>query len=180
MRKTKVLIVEDETVIALDIKNTLENMGYVVPEIVTSGEDAIKRTKVIKPDLILMDIKLDGDIDGVNAANKIRNLYEIPVVFLTAFADIKTLERAKKSFPYGYIVKPFEERDLIASIEIALNKYSIERKIKEDTENAIAAIIGTTEIILEEDYERLNQQVIDKINLIKNAANIIKDTIEKL
>ena len=180
MPNARLLIVEDERVVALDIKNILKNLGYEVTGTVSSGEDALKKVEKDRPDLVLMDIKLDGDIDGINAAQKIRSLYEVPVVFLTAYADNKTLDRAKQTFPYGYIVKPFEEKDIMSTIEIALNKHSLERKIREETENAIATILANTELILEEDYQNLHRDVINKITFIKNAANIIKESIEKL
>lgn len=180
MPRARLLIVEDERVVALDIKSILKRLGYQVMDTVSSGEDALKKVEKNRPDLVLMDVKLDGEIDGVKAAQKIRSLYEVPVIFLTAYADPKTINRAKETFPYGYIVKPFEEKEIMSTIEIALSKHSIEKEIKEETENAIAAILGTVELMLEEADEKLDQETIDKINLITNAANIIKQSIEKL
>ena len=131
MANAQVLIVEDEGVIAKDIENTLRNLGFDVPAIAFSGEEAIKRAAETHPDLVLMDIVLEGEMDGVEAAGQIRDRFDIPVVYLTAYANNKTLQRAKVTGPYGYIIKPFEERDLHIAIEIALYKHQVERKLKE-------------------------------------------------
>ncbi|MBW1675580.1 MAG: response regulator [Deltaproteobacteria bacterium] len=131
MANAQVLVVEDEGVIAKDIENTLKNLGYAVPAIAFSGEEAIKKAAETHPDLVLMDIVLEGEMDGVEAAEQIRHHLDIPVVYLTAYANDKTLERAKVTEPYGYILKPFEERELHTAIEIALYKHEMERKLKE-------------------------------------------------
>ncbi|MFX0095771.1 MAG: response regulator, partial [Candidatus Hodarchaeota archaeon] len=122
---------EDEKIIAMDIQNSLENLGYSVPAIVSSGEDAIKKAAEINPDLILMDIRLEGDIDGINASEQIQANFNIPIIYLTAYADDQTLERAKITEPYGYILKPFEERELYTVIEMAFYKHKAEKKIRE-------------------------------------------------
>ena len=131
MEETKVLVVEDENIIALNIKSKLKKLGYSVPSIASSGEEAIKKADITFPDLILMDIMLKGDMDGVEAAEQIRDKFDIPIIYLTAFSDDKILERAKLTEPYGYILKPFKENDLRTSIEIALHKHSMEKKMKE-------------------------------------------------
>ena len=131
MEETKVLVVEDENIIALNIKSKLKKLGYSVPSIASSGEEAIKKADITFPDLILMDIMLKGDMDGVEAAEQIREKFDIPIIYLTAFSDDKILERAKLTEPYGYILKPFKENDLRTSIEIALHKHSMEKKMKE-------------------------------------------------
>lgn len=130
MAKTRILVVEDEGIIAKDIKNTLESLGYEVTAIVSSGEDAIERTEATRPDLVLMDIVLKGT-NGIEAANQIRDQLNIPVVYLTAYADDETLQCAKITEPYGYILKPFEERDFRATIETAHYKHRMEKKLKE-------------------------------------------------
>lgn len=127
---TKILIVEDEGIVAKDIKKRLENLGYTVPAIVPSGEEAIRAAKE-NPDLVLMDIVLKGDIDGIKAAEIIRAQFNIPVVYVTAHADNRVLQRAKATEPYGYILKPFEDRELHTTIEMALYKYKMEKKVKE-------------------------------------------------
>ena len=131
MANTQILVVEDEGIVAKDIENTLKKLGYAVPAIAFSGEEAIKKAAETLPDLVLMDIVLEGDMDGVEAAEQIRDRFDIPVVYLTAYANDKTLQRAKVTGPYGYILKPFEERELHTGIEIALYKHEMERKLKE-------------------------------------------------
>lgn len=134
MKDTKILIVEDEWIVAKSIKKMLCNFGYNVSYIASSGEEAIKKTEELKPDLILMDIILKGPMDGIEASMKIKSLVNIPVIYLTANADEITLERARISEPYGYILKPFEERDLQISIYMALYKHSMENKLRESEE----------------------------------------------
>jgi PAS domain S-box-containing protein len=131
MAQTKILVVEDEGIVALEIQSRLINMGYDVRDVVATGEAAIERTLATHPDLVLMDIRLKGNIDGVAAADHIRLVLDIPVIFLTAYADADTLRRAKVTEPYGYILKPFEERELHIAIEMALYKYQMEQKLKE-------------------------------------------------
>lgn len=131
MRKRNILIVEDEKIVAIDLKRRLLNLDYEVPDIISTGEEAIIRAGELKPDLILMDIMLAGKLDGILAAEEIRSRYKIPVIFLTALTDEGTLQRAKISEPFGYILKPFEIRDLRSSIEIALYKSDAERRLKE-------------------------------------------------
>lgn len=136
----KILVVEDEYIIAEDIRKSLINLGYSVPFIVSSGEEAIEKAKEYDPDLVLMDIMLDGEMDGIKAAEMIRSSSNIPIIFLTAFSDEKILERAKITEPYGYIIKPFKERELRINIEIALYKCEMENRLK-DSENWLKATI---------------------------------------
>ena len=126
MESKTILIVEDEKIIAEDIKNIIVKFNYRVPFIVANGEKAIQKAAELRPDLILMDIMIEGDIDGIEAAKRIYREYGIPIVFLTAYADEKIIKQAVKSFPFGYIVKPFEDRELRAVIEIALYKSKME------------------------------------------------------
>ena len=125
------MIVEDEGVIARDIKKILEKAGYSVPAIVSSGDKVVEMVSKVRPDLILMDIMIEGSIDGVDAARQVQKRFEIPVVYLTAYGDDNTLQRARITEPYGYILKPFESRELHVAIEIALYKHKMERKLKE-------------------------------------------------
>lgn len=131
MSKTKIMIVEDESVIARDIRKILEKEGHSVPEIVSSGDKVVEMVSKIHPDLILMDIMIEGSIDGVEAARQVQERFDIPVVYLTAYGDDSTLQRARITEPYGYILKPFESRELHVAIEIALYKHKMERKLKE-------------------------------------------------
>ena len=130
MPKVSVLVVEDERLIARDIQNSLEKLGYRVPATAATGEDAVKLAGEKSPDLVLMDITLKGNMDGVDAAAAIHSKFDIPVIFLTAHADKATVERAKISEPYGYLLKPFEERELQICIEIAVYKHRMEQKIR--------------------------------------------------
>lgn len=132
MAKTSVLVVEDESIVAKDIQNSLKKLGYVVPAVVNSGEDAIDAAGEHRPNLILMDIMLKGDISGIEAAEQIKNRYRIPVIFLTAYADESTLSKAKVTEPYGYIIKPFKEIDLHTSIEMALYKHGKEQEVRKE------------------------------------------------
>jgi len=130
----KILIVEDEAIIACDLQRRLEQQGYTITAAVATGEDAIKKAGEDSPDLILMDIVLLGEIDGIEAAGQIRALYGIPVVYLTAYADDRTLERAKLTEPFGYVLKPFDDRELRSIIEMALYKYRIEHQLRQSNE----------------------------------------------
>ncbi|GAG40521.1 unnamed protein product, partial [marine sediment metagenome] len=127
----RILIVEDEGIVAEEIRSRLKRLRYEAAAVVFSGEEAIKKAEETHPDLVLMDIRLRGDIDGVEAAQEIRTRFDIPVVFVTAYADEETLQRAKMTEPYGYIFKPFEDRELRSSIEMAFYKHSIERRLRE-------------------------------------------------
>jgi PAS domain S-box-containing protein len=127
----RILIVEDESIVALDIKTRLLNLGYTVLDIASSGERAVQKAVETGPDLVLMDIKLKGEMDGIEAAEQIHARLDVPVIYLTAFADEATLQRAKVTEPFGYMLKPFEERELHTAVEMALYKSRMERKLKE-------------------------------------------------
>lgn len=131
MAPAQILIVEDESIVAEDIHDSLQNLGYIAAATVSSGEEAIAKAEEIHPSLVLMDIKLEGAMDGVEAARHIRSRFDIPVIYLTAYADEETLEQAKVTESYGYILKPFQERELRASVEMALYKHQMESKSRE-------------------------------------------------
>ncbi|MBW4490894.1 MAG: response regulator [Trichocoleus desertorum ATA4-8-CV12] len=130
MANEKILVVEDERIVARDIEKRLKKLGYVVPVTVASGEEAIKKTAEIRPDLVLMDIQLKGKLDGIETAEQIRADFDIPVIYLTAYADEATLQRAKATEPFGYILKPFDARDLHVAIEVALRRRLSEEAIR--------------------------------------------------
>jgi len=132
MSTVKILVVEDESIVAMDIKHRLESLDYQVPEIASSGEEAVEKASKTNPDLILMDIVLKGEMDGIDAAQLIKDRFDIPVVYLTAYSDEKTLKRAKITGPFGYIIKPFEDQELHSAIEVALYKHMMESKLKEN------------------------------------------------
>ncbi len=123
--KPKILIAENERIIAIDIKNSLHRMGCEVLEIVSSGEEVMRKVKEEKPDLILMDITLDGSLDGIETAEIISSKYDIPVIYLTAYSDRETLQRAKITEPYGYLIKPFDSREIEIAIEMAFIKRGV-------------------------------------------------------
>lgn len=127
----KILIVEDECITAESIKRTLEYLGYPVSSVVSSGEAAVEEAKKNKPDLVLMDIKLKGKIDGIEAARQIRSLDDIPIIYITALTNKAAMERAKKTEPYGYIHKPVEEKELFSTIEMAFLRHKLERQVRE-------------------------------------------------
>jgi len=131
MKQTKILVVEDESIVARDIRNMLIGLNYHVVDVVSSAQAAIKTSEKENPDIVLMDIMLHGGMSGVDAANVIYREMNIPIIYLTAYADEKTLLKAKETAPFGYLLKPFEERELQSSIEIALYKFQMEKKLKE-------------------------------------------------
>jgi PAS domain S-box-containing protein len=132
--KARIMVVEDEGVVALQIKDTLENLGYDVPAVALSGEEAVSKIAGTEPDLVLMDIHLKGELSGIQAARRIHNSLEVPVVYLTAYSDAETLEMAELTEPYGYVLKPFEEKSLHAVIQMALFK---SRRIRVDQESQL-------------------------------------------
>jgi len=134
MKKKRIFVVEDERIVADDIKMSLERLGYAVPAVSVSGEDAINRAEKTHSDLVLMDIVLQGKMDGIEAAAIIKSRFNIPVVYLTAYADDKTVKRAKITEPFGYILKPFEDRDLQTTIEMALHKHKMRILLEESEE----------------------------------------------
>ncbi len=139
MSKLNILIVEDEFLVGADIEESLLVLGYQVQKCVASGPAAIAEVERKLPDLILMDIRLKGDMTGIDAANIIRQKHDVPIIYLTANADLGTIEQAKTSLPYGYITKPFTEKDLQTNIEIARFKFEndIQLKIESDQYNAL-------------------------------------------
>ncbi len=131
MSQAKILIVEDETAIALELQERLEEWDYSVSAVVSTGAQAIERVVETRPDLVLMDISLEDEMDGIEATEQIRARLDIPVVYLTAYVDEDTLQRAKITVPYGYILKPFEERELHIIIEMALYKHKVEQELRQ-------------------------------------------------
>jgi PAS domain S-box-containing protein len=134
MPSIEILIVEDESIVAADLQDSLQHMGYRVAEVVDSGEDAIRILENRHIDLVIMDIGLKGGIDGTKTAGIIRERFFIPVIYLTAYSDDKTIEKAKRTEPYGYILKPFEEKELHSIIEMALYKFKMESELRESEE----------------------------------------------
>ncbi|MDP3444631.1 MAG: response regulator, partial [Ignavibacteria bacterium] len=144
MNNPKVLLVEDEQIISMEIAHRLKRSGYDVVGTATSGWEAYEKAVSLRPDVIIMDINLSGDLDGIKTSEAIRSKVDIPIIYLTAFGDHKTVSRAKHTEPYGYLVKPFETRELESTIVIALNRRKMEAKLRESERwlNATLRSIG--------------------------------------
>jgi len=153
MSQPRIMIVEDERITAEDIHDILTHLGYLVTAVVSSGRDAIREAERTRPDLVMMDIRIQGDMDGIEAARELREQFDIPVVYLTAHADRETLDRAKLAEPLGYLVKPFQEPELLASVEMALHKHKADRLLKEQGEVVSAAIRSMGEAVISTDTE---------------------------
>jgi CheY-like chemotaxis protein/predicted regulator of Ras-like GTPase activity (Roadblock/LC7/MglB family) len=191
MAEPQIMVVEDEGIVAKGIKDTLIRLGYSVSAIVSSGEAAIEKAAETHTDLVLMDIVLKGDIDGIEAAQQIRDRFDVPVVYLTAYADKKILQRAKITEPYGYLVKPFNERDLNAAIEMALYKHmvkgnvtssgecpSLKRALKELAEigSVKASAVFSGDGVMVESFNKLN---LGDMALLSTMVAMMRTTAEK-
>jgi signal transduction histidine kinase len=202
MSETKILIVEDELIAAESLALDLTRLGYQIIGIVDSGDKVYQKIDADQPDLILMDIMLKGNEDGITITESIIKKYQIPVIYLTAYADPKTLERAKKTSPYGYLVKPYKSTDLRTTIEIALQKYQDDQKIKNllaeqeelnelksnaiamvshDLKSPLTSILGTSEFIRKygDRISREKQErCFERIRLtVKNMDTLIKELL---
>ncbi|MGB3756147.1 MAG: ATP-binding protein [Rivularia sp. (in: cyanobacteria)] len=200
--KYKILVVEDERIIACDIKYCLESSGYIVPAVIAYGEKAITKVEEFQPDLVLMDMMLKGDMNGIEAAEIIMNTFNIPVIFLTAHSDESTIKKAKATQPFGYILKPFEESQLITTIEIALSKHQKEivmrdelQKEKEMRElksrfvsmvshefrNPLSTILNSTELLANHSQEITENKKSEYLyhiqNSVKNLNQLLSDVL---
>lgn len=147
-KKLRILIAEDEKIIALDIRNTLKSLGYEVIGIVNNGDEAVASAENLRPDLILMDIMLNGGINGIEAAKIILPKYDIPVIYLTALSDSETLNKAKVTEPFGYVLKPYDARVLNSSVEMAVYKHKIDSDLRKKTRELEEEKLKTDQLLL--------------------------------
>lgn len=147
----KVLIVEDESIVAKDIQNKLEDLDHDVVGIVSAGEKVIQAVRETNPDLVLMDIRLEGEMDGIQASEELKQFFDLPVVFLSSYSNVNTLKRAKIAEPYGYLLKPYEDRELSVAIDLAIYKHSVEKRIKVEKRRYEEILISMPESIITTD-----------------------------
>ncbi len=200
MATLNILVVDDEQIVALDIRRTLERLGYTVSAIVPDGPTAISKASELQPNLVLMDIRLKGEMDGIQAASIITGKLRIPVIYLTAYSDSATLERAKASNPFGFLIKPFDERELHSTIEIALLKHSAERRLDEarrkaeqenlaksgyfadmshEIRNSLNGIIGMTDLALDTDLSSDQRDYLTTaLESAENLLSILNDVLD--
>ena len=153
MTGTRILVAEDESLIAEALRNTLEKMGLIVTGVVASGEDAIARAEETSPDLVLMDIRLRGNLDGIEAAGTIHDRFDIPVIYLTAHSDDATVNRAKRTGPFGYLLKPFSGRELRVTVEMALQKHAMQLRLRESEERYATTLTSIGDGVIATDTE---------------------------
>ncbi len=175
MSLIRILVVEDEPIVAEDIAGRLTRMGYEVVGVVESGEAAIALAEATLPSLVLMDIVLEGELDGIEAAEWLRTNLDVPVVYLTANADESTLQRAKATIPFGYILKPFKERELQATIEIAISRHQAEREVRRAlTKQQLWQSLTKREDAQPLDDEARSQYLMMAVHELRTPLSIVK------
>lgn len=155
MAQAKILVVEDEVIVAWTIASQLTQLGYTVVGTASSGAAAIDKANSSKPDLVLMDVVLKGEMDGITAAIQICSQHDVPVVFLTAYADENTLQRAKSVLPLGYIVKPFSPGELRVAVELALFKHQVEQELRTNRAYLATLLHSMNDAVLATDEQGL-------------------------
>ncbi|UCH95980.1 MAG: PAS domain S-box protein [Candidatus Aminicenantes bacterium] len=165
----KILVVEDEVITSENIKIVLENHGFTVLPLVTTGEEAVVKARETCPHLVLMDIMLAGEMDGIEAARSIREFTNIPIIYLTAYSDKQTLDRSKEAEPYGYILKPFNQYDLSYTVEMALFKHEADERLRREKEiNALLANLSQ-ELLKSPSIHDISHRVLAQAKLITNS-----------
>jgi len=145
MTNERILIAEDDGIIAARLRSFLIKLGYIVPAVVASGEEAVRQAAAFRPELVLMDIRLAGNLDGIEAGGQISADLGIPLIYLTAYMDDTLLQRAKRTEPYGYLVKPVQDRELRATIEVALYRHHMDQQLRESEERYRAVVSQAVE-----------------------------------
>jgi DNA-binding NarL/FixJ family response regulator len=180
MTEARILVVEDEAVVATHISSSLSALGYEVCAMVSAGEEAVRLADELTPDLVVMDVVLAGEMDGIAAAKQIQSRHHIPVVFLTAFSGEDVLGRATAAGPFGYLIKPFRERDLHSTITMALFKHKLEKELRESHE-ALAAYSADLETKVEErtrDLESSREELAKYSESLEKTNEALKIIIE--
>lgn len=173
----EILIIEDEALIAEDIKSMLQELNYSVPRIINRSEEAIDYLSFHSPDLVLCDINIKGDLDGIEVAQRIRKKKKLPFVYLTSLSDKQTIARASATMPYGYIVKPFDEHDLHSAVEVALAKFQNELDLLTITKDKLD-LLSTTPLTQQE-YEIIYDMIEGKSSQeIQNRLEISNNTLK--
>jgi two-component system, sensor histidine kinase and response regulator len=182
MASTRILITEDEVLIAREIEAALEELGYTVVGVAHDGNTALQKVAETCPDLVLMDIVMPGEWDGIETADQIRTRFQIPVIYLTAYADSETLQRAKITEPFGYILKPFQPQDLNTAIQIASVRHHAEQlklntlrsnisaSLPHEVNTALGGILGCTDFLLKRYYLIPSTEVLELIQCIHVSA----------
>jgi PAS domain S-box-containing protein len=171
MEAPRILIAEDEGIVAEDLRRSVQNFGYQVSAVVAEGEEAVRQCRETRPDLVMMDIMLDGDMDGIEAADIIHSLHDVPVIYLTAYADDKVLERAKRTEPCGYLLKPVAKAELRATIETALYRHRIEKEVRKELEERVRE--RTAELV------KANEELLLQIAERKQAEERLRESEKK-
>ncbi len=165
----RIMIVEDESIVAFNLQQRLSQLGYDVPHVAVSGQQSLDMISRSQPDLVLMDIHIEGEMDGIDVASRLNRDNPVPVIYLTAYSEDSTLERARKTRPYGYLIKPFSERELHATIQMALERHAVEESLTENRrllQQALdAASLGILELDTSTDAMAINPRTADLLGL---------------
>ncbi len=180
LKTAKIMIVEDERVVAMALEDTLISLGHSVCGLVSSGDQALKIASSSLPDLVMMDIKIKGSIDGIETAKRLKDHYGIPVIFLTAYADQEILERAKLTEPLGYILKPFKSLELRSVVEVAIYKAEMEKKLQKINQDLESKVKHRTQKLTDEITWRkmAEKKLQQKTDYLRQANKALKSMLE--
>lgn len=174
MTLARVLVVEDERVVALHLRQQLSRLGYDVPFMATKGPQALEAIELHRPDVVLMDIHIEGDMDGIDTASRIPSHLRIPVIYLTAYSEESTLERARSTKPYGYLLKPFSERELHATIQMAMERHRADSAVTRQANDLRIAVAEREEELASsvKELERENEQRLKAEHALRQAQKM--------